>query len=132
MIHTLAILPAPFVNDAGKIQNLLELYEDEDPVRGVAIIESKAGSRRSSHYHKRNGHWLYVVSGSMLYTERRFGSGTVLKYTVRPGEMVFTPPQVEHWTEFKEDTVLVSLSKHSKRHDQHEADVVRVPWIEET
>ncbi len=118
------------MNDAGTIQNLVELATN-DGFRGVAIIDSKAGSRRSSHYHKTDAHYLYVLSGSMLYTERRVGSGTIVKFTVAPGEMVFTGPRVEHWTEFPEDTRLISVSRLSRQHAEHEADLVRVPWVEE-
>jgi quercetin dioxygenase-like cupin family protein len=126
----LTALPTPFISDAGKIQNLVELAE-RDGFRGVAIIDSKAGSRRSSHFHKTDQHWLYVVSGSMLYTERRYGSGTIVKFRVGPGEMVFTGSWVEHWTEFPEDTRLISISKLSRNHEEHEGDLVRVPWLEE-
>ena len=126
----LSDLPAPFLSDAGKIQNLVELAKD-DGFRGVAIIDSKAGSRRSSHYHRTDAHRLYVLSGSMLYTERRYGSGTIVKFTVHAGEMVYTPPMVEHWTAFDEDTRLISISKLSRNHEEHERDLVRVDWIDE-
>lgn len=123
-------LPAPFINDAGKIQNIVELAAD-DGFRGVAIIDCKAGSRRSSHWHKTDGHYLYVLSGEMKYTERRYGSGTIVKFTVRQGEMVWTGPRVEHWTEFPVDTQLLSVSKLSREHSEHEGDLVRVPWLDE-
>lgn len=121
-------LPQPFINEAGEIQNLVELAEN-DGFRGVAIIRCRAGSRRSSHWHKKDAHYLFVVSGEMLYTERAFGSGTILKFAVRPGQMVFTGPRTEHWAEFPKDTVLISISKLGRSHEEHESDVVRVPWI---
>lgn len=124
-------LPDPFINEAGRIQNIFEAVAGGAPARGVAIIHSKAGSRRSSHHHKDDWHYLYVVSGAMKYTERRLGSETVVKLTVRPGEAVFTGPRVDHWAEFDEDTVMVSVSRLSRIHSEHENDVVRVPWIEE-
>lgn len=126
----LSALPAPFINDAGKIQNLVELAAN-DGFRGVAIIDCKAGSRRSSHYHRSDAHYLYVLSGEMRYIERRYGSGTIVKFTVHPGEMVRTGPRVEHWTEFPVETRLISISKLSREHAEHEGDVVRVPWIDE-
>ncbi len=126
----LSALPAPFINDAGKIQNLVELAAN-DGFRGVAIIDCKAGSRRSSHWHRSDSHHLYVLSGEMRYTEKRYGSGTIVKFTVHPGEMVYTGPRVMHWTEFPVETRLISISKLSREHAEHEGDVVRVPWIEE-
>lgn len=130
MTPMLSPLPPPVTTDAGTIHNLVELATDEG-FRGAAIIDSAAGSRRSSHYHRTDSHYLYVLSGKMLYIERRYGSGTIVKFTVNPGEMVFTGPMVEHWTEFPEDTRLISVSKLSRQHEEHEADLVRVPWIEE-
>ena len=130
MIEMLAKLPEPFKNDAGTIQNIVELGAEEG-FRGVAIIDCVAGARRSSHWHKKDSHYLYVVHGEMLYTERRIGSGTVVRFMVKPGEMVYTGPRIEHWTEFPVETRLLSVSKLSRSHEEHEADVVRVPWIEE-
>lgn len=162
-------LPAPFVNDAGKIQNLVEIsgpridvdsalmalegklrmnaisaqsaaLEVEriranvplhDGFRGFSIIDCKAGSRRSSHMHTHDAHYLYVMSGEMKYTEQRYGSGTIVKFTVHPGEMVFTGPMVLHWTEFPVETRLLSVSRLSRRHEEHELDVTRVPWLDE-
>ena len=127
----LAPLPLPFLNDAGEIQNLVELGPD-DAFRGVALIRCRAGSRRSSHYHRgRDSHYLFVLSGEMVYTQRNYGSGTVVKFSVKPGQMVYTPPRVEHWTEFPVETVLISITR-LPGNAEHEADLVRVPWIEES
>ena len=128
MTPMLSPLPAAHQSEAGVIQNLVELAADEG-FRGVSIIDCLPGSRRSSHYHKTDSHYLYVLHGEMLYTERRYGSGTIVRFTVCPGEMVFTGPMVEHWTEFRIPTRMISVSKLSRRHEEHEGDVVRVPWI---
>jgi quercetin dioxygenase-like cupin family protein len=122
---TRAALPPPFINAAGSIQNLLE-----EPCGGVAIIHSKAGSIRSQHYHRTDSHYLYVLSGRMLYFERPVGSKELPEpVEVRAGQMVFTPPLVEHATSFDEDTVLVSMSKNARTTEKHEADLVRVKVI---
>lgn len=109
---------------AGSIDNL--------NVRGFAgVIRCKAGSRRSSHWHKTDSHWLYVQSGRMWYWERPVGSTErPAKREYWPGAMVFTGPGVEHWTEFPEETVLVSVSERQRTDEAHEADLVRVPWHE--
>ena len=117
-----ASLPLPFVNESGVIQNLVE-----EPCGSVAIITSVAGSVRSGHYHLTDWHYLYVVQGEMRYGSRPVGSEGELEWvTAKEGEMIFTPPLVEHWTEFPVFTVLISASKLTRTHENHEADLVRL------
>ena len=116
-------LDAAFEDARGKIQNILLA-----PIGSVAMITSKAGTVRSNHWHKSNWHYLYVVSGSMKYLEKNL-DGTDLKEKVyNAGELVFTAPHRAHRTEFLEDTVLLSLGKAPKDHDNHEEDLVRIEW----
>jgi mannose-6-phosphate isomerase-like protein (cupin superfamily) len=56
------------------------------------------------------------------------GTGKPQHVEVGPNQMVFTGPRVEHWTVFPRETVLVSVSSLLRTHEQHEADLVRVPW----
>lgn len=118
-------LTPAFADARGTIQNLVE-----HEVGGVGIIKTKAGSRRSSHHHLTDSHYLYVVSGKARYRERKVGAETVVEFWVGPGQMVWTGPLVDHWMEFPEDTVMISISKLSRQHDVHEADLVRVDWLE--
>lgn len=113
-------LDAPFVNDAGTIQNLTNCK-----VGSVAVIHSKKGAIRSNHWHNSNWHYLYVLSGEVRYYERNLdGTGLVTK-TYIAGDMFFTPPNKVHKTEFMADTVMVSIGKDSKEHDSHEEDLIR-------
>ena len=115
-------LPVPFVNIAGCIQNIVE-----EPCGSVAIITSVAGSFRSAHYHKTDHHYLYVVQGEMRYGSRPVGSDADIEWeTFEAGELCFTPPMTEHYTEFSVDTVLISMSKLTRTHENHEADLVRL------
>lgn len=111
-----------FENDAGWIQNLA------DGVTGtVSVIFSKAGSSRSHHYHREDSHDLWVLSGRMEYVERPVGSAEPPgKRVIYPGEMVRTPPMIEHSTYFPVDTILISMSAKSRDHEHHEQDLVRL------
>ena len=116
-----------FENEAGWIQNLVE-----QPISGAAVIVSKAGSSRSHHWHRQDGHFLFVESGCMRYVER-LPSGETVQREVLPGEMVWTGPGVEHSSYFPVETRMLSFSLRARTHDAHEADLVRVeplPWIE--
>ncbi len=112
-----------FVDERGRIQNIVHT-----PINSVAIIESKAGSVRSNHYHKTDSHYLYVLSGKLEYYERHINGSNVVIKTYGPGEMFFSGPQKVHKVVFLEDTVLLSLAKNVRDHDNHEKDVVRVEF----
>jgi mannose-6-phosphate isomerase-like protein (cupin superfamily) len=128
MTIPLSPLGERFENAAGWIQNLVE-----QPISGVAVIFSKAGSSRSHHRHRADGHFLYVESGRMLYVERG-PDGVKRQREVCEGEMVWTGPGTEHSSYFPVDTLLLSLSLRSRTKAEHEADVVRcepLPWSNE-
>ena len=48
---------------------------------------------------------------------------------VEPGEMVFTPPFVDHGMKFPEDTVFLSLSRNYRDQRLYEEDVVRIDML---
>ena len=113
---------APFINAAGSITNIAF-----GEFRCVSLIRSLAGSWRSRHWHKTDSHLLYVLEGCMHYWERELdGEYEMEPVVVRQGESIFTPALVVHKTFFPVNTVLISASKNSRDHDNHEADVVRV------
>lgn len=115
-VYAGVIEPAPALEDErGTITNLVH------HAGNVAIIRSVAGSKRSGHWHQTDSHWLYVVSGCMQYRE-----GDQVPVEVHAGQMIFTGPNVKHWTEFPVDTVLVAMNEMPQTTHAHEADVVRV------
>jgi quercetin dioxygenase-like cupin family protein len=93
----------------------------------VAIIHSKAGAVRSNHWHKTDWHYLFVLSGTMVYRWRYANQPreTEREIIVEPGQMVFTPEGVWHSTGFPVDTTLISMSRLGRSHTEHESDVVR-------
>lgn len=122
MTIELSQLGETYTDARGCILNLLE-----QSCGGVSIIETKAGSRRSDHWHREDGHWLYVLSGRFDYYERPVGSTEKPAHrTISQGEMVYTGPNVEHATVFPVDTVLLSMSLRPRDHASHESDVVRL------
>lgn len=113
---------APFVNGAGCIQNLVI-----GNFTTATLIESNAGADRSHHYHKTDWHFMYVLAGKMTYYWRPVGGkGLANMCPVGKGEMVFTPPMVEHSTFFPEATTLLTFSRNRRDHQSHESDLVRV------
>ena len=123
--HGVVKLEKPFVDDRGSINPLANII-----MKSAVMISSKAGSLRANHYHKTDWHYCYVVSGQIEYLHRQTGSDaeptTIL---VNEGEMVFTPPMIDHGMKFPIDTVFLTLSRNFRDQESYEADVVRVDMV---
>jgi hypothetical protein len=128
-----------FTNDAGTIVNLCSSRKQK--FGHVAMIFSRHGSVRSNHYHLTDWHYMYVLEGSLWYYWRKAGSDsngskdgskppTFDMRIVRSGQVVFTPPLVEHACFFPKDTTMVVASRNVRDHINHENDLVRVKFIE--
>lgn len=126
----------PFLDSRGSIINATH-----HPVGSVSLINSKAGTRRANHWHKRDAHLCFVVSGKVEYyqrpvisnvnalileAERHVNPGEITKHAFIAGQSYYTPPCIEHMMFFPEDTVILSLGKLSRTHEIHEEDLVRL------
>lgn len=116
---------SPMIDNRGQIINVAD-----GDFKAVQLIHSRKGAIRSNHYHKTGGHWLYVISGRMIYREMKVSSdinpGWDLVREVRAGEKIWTGPMVIHQTEFMEDTTLISCAITPLDHASYENDTVRV------
>jgi quercetin dioxygenase-like cupin family protein len=122
----LVALEKPFVDNRGAIQPLVD-----EMMKSAVMISSKKGSLRANHYHKTDWHYCYVVSGAIEYFHRSTGSDQEPeRLLVKAGEMVFTPPMVDHAMKFPEDTVFLTLSRNPRDQASYEADVVRVEMLD--
>ena len=100
-------------------------------IKSVLLIRSNKGSVRANHYHKKDSHYCYLVSGAMEYFERPIGAQEIPQPTiVEAGDMVYTPPMVEHAMRFTEDTVFFAFATESRHQDDYESDTVRVKFID--
>jgi len=123
--HGVVKLEKPFVDGRGSIQPLVDMM-----MQSAVMIESKAGSLRANHYHKTDWHYCYVVSGRIEYLHRPTGSDQEPEIIlVDEGEMVFTPPMIDHGMRFPVDTIFLTLSRNPRDQESYEADVVRVDMV---
>jgi len=123
--ETLIPLPQAFEDARGRIQTLVD-----GGIQSVQVISSKANTVRANHFHKTDSHYMYVVSGSMKYFHRPAGDRSSPEMVlVRQGEMVFTPPMVEHAVEFPEETVFLNLTGKTREQKSYEDDLVRVEVV---
>ncbi len=105
------------IDERGEIRN----------AKNVAVIFSARGTVRSNHYHREGWHYLHVLGGWMRYRERPVGGGEETVKDIYPGGVVFTGPNVEHRTEFLEDTLMVSYAG-KQGGDEYDADTVKIEW----
>ena len=120
-------LDAPFVDERGRIQPLLE-----HRIESAAIVHSKRGATRANHYHRTDGHYAYVISGRIEYYHRPTGSdASPQREEYVAGEMFFSPPMVDHTMYFPEDTSFLVMALKPRDHESYENDVVRIPDLRE-
>lgn len=110
-----------YEDERGKITDVADMHFES-----VQIIETVAGSTRSNHYHKKGGHLLHIISGSMIYSELPVDGveGTIRVYGA--GESVFTGPMIIHRSYFPEDTVMVCCSTLKRGKGGYQKDLVKV------
>lgn len=118
-------LEKPFVDVRGLIQPLVDI-----DMKSAVLIESKKGSLRANHYHLSDWHYCYLLDGRMEYFHRPTGSSEDPEVLmVEAGQMVFTPPMVDHAMRFPKDCTFLTLSRNPRDQASYEADVRRVELI---
>lgn len=122
----LVALPEAFADARGAIQTLVGGW-----VQSVQVISSKAQAVRANHYHRTDSHFMYVIWGVMRYYHRVVGDGMdPAVVIVAAGQMVFTPPLVEHAVVFLEDSLLINITSKPRDKASYEDDLVRVSLID--
>lgn len=119
-------LEEAFEDNRGSIQPLVDM-----DMKSCVLITSNPGAVRANHFHKTGWHFCYVVAGEIEYYHRKVGdTNPPEKVIAGPGEMIFTPPQVEHSMVFKVTSTFITMDRNSRIQEVYEADVVRIPPIE--
>lgn len=118
-------LPKPFEDERGSIQPLVDMQ-----MESCVLITSRKDTVRANHYHQTDWHFCYVLSGMITYYHRPHGSTEPPeKIVIKPGQMFFTPPLVDHAMVFPEDTMFLTWGRNSRSQDVYEADVRRIEPI---
>ena len=125
-------LPSPYEDVRGAIQTLVD-----GGIHSIQIITSLAGTVRANHYHKKDSHHMYVIKGTMRYFHRPVDDASAPSWIyVKEGQLVFTPPMVEHAVEFIEDSVFLNITSQARDKNSYEEDIVRVdlykPFVNQT
>ncbi len=115
-----------FVDERGFISRLVD--QDKYPIRSVSYIQSKAGSIRANHSHKKDAHFVYCLSGKFKYSEKNMknSEATIDSVILEPGDLVLSKPMIAHAMEFLEDTVFLAITTERRDQKSYERDTVRV------
>lgn len=122
--EALAKLPNAHSDERGWIQPLCDLN-----MKSASLIFSKKNSWRANHYHKSDWHYIYVLSGIFEYYYRKTNSKEeIKKLIIKKGELLFTPPMVDHAMLYTEDTNILVVSKNPRDQKTYEEDTVRIKF----
>lgn len=121
-----------FTDARGSITKLLD--DGKTSIKSILLITSTKGSVRANHYHKEDGHYVYMYSGKMEYIEAPLKDGQPdlsqeTRAELEAGDMVFSGPMVAHAMKFTEDSVWVVMALKSRSQENYEEDTVRVKLI---
>ena len=122
-------LKPEFVDERGFIMKILD--DGVTNIKSVLLIESKAGTVRANHYHKKDSHYCYFLKGKMEYVEEELPPKPPNRRTVivEAGDVVYTPPMVAHAMKFLEDSAFLVLATESRHQTRYEDDIVRVKVV---
>ena len=90
-------------------------------------VKSKKGSVRANHYHKKDKHFIYIITGEILYfyKNRKKGSKVHTK-KMKKGDLFFTPAMQEHMAYFLKHTHFLAFSTRKRTKFDYEKDLIRV------
>lgn len=118
-----------FIDERGGITRLLDSPYLDSPIKSILHITCKAGSIRSNHYHKKDSHWCYILSGKAEWYQRPVEGDETEKEILNAGDMVYDPPNVIHAGRFLEDTVELVFCTEPRNQDNYEADTIKFKLI---
>jgi dTDP-4-dehydrorhamnose 3,5-epimerase-like enzyme len=119
-----------FVDKRGFISRIID--QDKYKIRSVLYIKRKKGTRGADHFHKKDAHYIYVLSGKVKYGEldTRKKSSKIEYATLRPGDVVLSKPMIAHTTLFLEDSVILAFTSEKRNQKHYEKDTVRGEWFQ--
>lgn len=112
-------IPQTFFDERGEIVNIAD-----GNLGDVAVIKSKPQSVRANHLHRSDWHLSYCLIGNLYYSYQEKGS-RVQTVDIQAGELFFTPPGVPHRMDFLKDSILVVVSRNSRKKETYEDDTTK-------
>ena len=101
----------------------------DDKIQNISIIFSKKNSIRSNHYHKKDFHYMFVLSGEMHYFYSEINSDKINHKLIKKNEVIFTPSKDVHLSFFPKNTTLLVASGFPRDKKTYEKDTVRLELL---
>ena len=80
-----------------------------------------------NHYHKKDKHFVYIISGEILYFYRNRKKGAQTKHgLMKKGDLFFTPNMQEHMAYFTKNTHFLAFSTRKRTKFDYEKDLIRI------
>ena len=90
-------------------------------------IYSKKGTTRANHYHKKDKHFIYIISGEILYFYKNRKKNSKTKFgLMKKNDLFFTPAMQEHMAYFTKNTHFLAFSTRKRTKFDYEKDLIRV------
>ena len=90
-------------------------------------IYSKKNTVRANHYHKKDKHFIYIISGEILYFFKDRKVRAKIKYKLmKKNDLFFTPSMQEHMAYFTKNTHFLAFSTRKRTKFDYEKDLVKV------
>lgn len=116
-----------FTDERGDIIKVLD--DGKTIIKSVVLITCTKGAVRANHYHRKDTHYVYMLSGSMEYTETEMDGSKREKIIVKKGDLVYTPSLKPHAMKFLEESAFLTLATQSRHQEAYENDIVKVKVI---
>lgn len=115
---------------ADDARGIIEQLTDK-PFYSVLRITSKKGTVRANHYHQKDSHLCYLVSGKLRYVYRDAlnEQAPLEEKIINPGELFYTPPMLAHAMHFLEDSEFYTFSGLKREQGAYEEDLIRVVLV---
>lgn len=119
------------------IPSPLELHKDErgeivdvfykENINHVAVINSKAGTKRGNHYHKRTTQHMLITKGVLEYWYKPLNSKSPAKREIlKEGDLLTTPPLEVHALKIIKKNQFIVFSQGLRGGKDYESDTYRV------
>jgi hypothetical protein len=90
---------------------LAQVYDSDDGIRYLAVIEARMGSIRGNHYHKIKEEWIYVLQGELLVLVQDIKNNEHAPVSLRTGDMLRIQTSIAHLMRTVEPGQAIEFSK---------------------